>query len=164
MSAACPLSQVDEVFIFNWTKRIVLLFFIIYIYIHTYIRRTVIRFSCHRRRLIKYSSPSPEYGLTTVFYACLTMTIVICTHERSSVFMKIIIADIVEKIFFFFFYAIDVSGVSYRNKDVTVALNIPHDLTAADCIDYRHYCTRTPKRIRFAPCNYRNDTYLNKFV
>lgn len=91
---------------------------------------------------------------------CLTMTIVIFVRERS-VFMEIIIADIVEKKRKNF-YTIDVG--LYDDKDVTVALNIPHDLTA---IGYRHYYIHKPRKknnnlTNFVP--YNNNQNHNIFV
>jgi len=64
--------------------------------------------------------------------------------------MEIIIADIVKKKKQQQQYYGRRGGVLYHNKDVTVALNIPHDLTTIGCIDYRHYYihNKPPKWIR----------------
>jgi hypothetical protein len=73
------MSQVDKVFIFNWTKRSFIVF-------HN-TRRTVIWFGCRlrrRHRHITYSSPSPERGLTTVFYALDNDYCYLYTNDRSS--------------------------------------------------------------------------------
>lgn len=98
---ACRFNSTKFLFLIG--PNIVLLFFIIRP------KKTVIRFGCFRH-LIKYSSPSPERGLTTLFYAYLTMTIVICT--RRMVFVEIIIiADILKKKIAFFHRIDDDVGV-----------------------------------------------------
>jgi len=69
--------EVDKVFIFNWTKHSFIVFH--------YNQRTVIGFGClRRRRLIKYSSPSTERGLMTVFYVLDNDHCYGYTNDRSS--------------------------------------------------------------------------------
>lgn len=112
---------------FNWTKRSFIVF-------HN-TRRTVIWFGCRlrRRHHITYSSPSSERGLTTVFYVLDNDYCYLYTNDRSS--RKLLLLILLKILLNFWTREV---GVWYRNKDVTVALNIPHDLTAKAVV-YRHH-------------------------